>query len=145
MRMKPFGCLGFDFSLTDSGQLMSNFTFRFPAKTGFYFHVPSYSSVNTIYPAIWDTQMRGGNRILKIRNYILWYLHPLYIRKDIIYIALLNIHFYILQLSWRLWFWILTTLNGPSLRNVKNLQMIQRPAIFQQGRCIHGSFNLFVK
>ena len=43
------------------GELKSNFTFKFPAKTGFFYHVPNYSPVNTIMPAIWDTKHRGGN------------------------------------------------------------------------------------
>ena len=58
--LKAFGCIGFDFSMTGDGDLKSNFTFKFPAKTGFYYHVPSYSPVNTIFPAIWDTKHRGG-------------------------------------------------------------------------------------
>ena len=58
--MKAFGCIGFDFSMNGDGELKSNFTFKFPAKTGSYYHVPSYSPVNTIIPAIWDTKHKGG-------------------------------------------------------------------------------------
>ena len=58
--LKAFGCISFDFSMTADGDLKSNFTFKFPAKTGFYYHVPSYSPVNTIIPAIWDTKHKGG-------------------------------------------------------------------------------------
>ena len=58
--MKDFSCIGLDFSMNGEGELKSNFTFKFPAKTGFYYHVPSYSPVNTIFPAIWDTKHRGG-------------------------------------------------------------------------------------
>ena len=59
--MKAFGCIGLDFSMSGLGELKSNFTFKFPAKTGFFYHVPNYSPVNTIMPAIWDTKHRGGN------------------------------------------------------------------------------------
>ena len=58
--MKDFSCIGLDFSMNGEGELKSNFTFKFPATTGFYYHVPSYSPVNTIIPAIWDTKHRGG-------------------------------------------------------------------------------------
>ena len=53
--------MGFDFSMTDQGELKTNFTFKFPTKTGFFYHVPSYSPVNTIMPGIWDSKHRGGN------------------------------------------------------------------------------------
>ena len=64
--MKAFGCIGFDFSITDDGELKSNFTFKYPAKMGFVYHVSSYSPVNMIFPAIWDSKHRGGNTFSNI-------------------------------------------------------------------------------
>lgn len=63
-KMKAFSCIGFEFSKNEDSELKSNFTFKFPAKTGFYYHVPSYSPVNTIIPAIWDTKHRGGKHLI---------------------------------------------------------------------------------
>ena len=75
--MKAFGCIGFDFSMNGDGELKSNFTFKFPAKTGFYYHVPSYSPVNSIIPAIWDAKHRGG-RYLRFMilyvNFNFWFI-----------------------------------------------------------------------
>ena len=74
--MKDFSCIGLDFSMNGEGELKSNFTFKFPATTGFYYHVPSYSPVNTIFPAIWDTKHRGGKylrfMILQV-NFNFWF------------------------------------------------------------------------
>jgi hypothetical protein len=57
--MKNLSCVGFHFSLTTFGELQSNFTFRFPALTGHFYHVPTFSIINTGNQAIWDTQFRG--------------------------------------------------------------------------------------
>merc|ERR1712038_1721022 len=59
MRMKDLSCVGFHFSLTSFGELQSNFTFRFPAKTGHFYHVPTFSIVNPANSAVWDTQFKG--------------------------------------------------------------------------------------
>merc|ERR1712241_39282 len=59
MRMKDLSCVGFHFSLTSFGELQSNFTFRFPAMTGHFYHVPSFSLISDQNQAIWDTQFRG--------------------------------------------------------------------------------------
>ena len=61
--MKAFGCIGLEFSMNAEDELKSNFTFKFPAKTGFFYHVPSYSPVNSIIPAIWDTKHRRGKNL----------------------------------------------------------------------------------
>ena len=64
MRVNDLSCIGFEFSINanEDGleKLKANFTFKFPAKTGYFYHVPTYSPVNTINPAIWDTQTRRG-------------------------------------------------------------------------------------
>ena len=60
MRMKDLSCVGFHFSLTSFGELQSNFTFRFPAMTGHFYHVPTFSLISDQNQAIWDTQFRGG-------------------------------------------------------------------------------------
>ena len=62
-KMKAFGCIGLEFSMNAEDELKSNFTFKFPAKTGFFYHVPSYSPVNSIIPAIWDTKHRRGKNL----------------------------------------------------------------------------------
>ena len=62
MRMKNLSCVGFHFSLTSFGELQSNFTFRFPATTGHFYHVPTFSIINPTNPAIFDTQFRGGKK-----------------------------------------------------------------------------------
>jgi len=59
MRMKDLSCVGFHFSLTSFGELQSNFTFRFPAMTGHFYHVPTFSLISDQNQAIWDTQFRG--------------------------------------------------------------------------------------
>ena len=64
MRVNDLSCIGFEFSIDGSKngveKLKANFTFKFPAKTGYFYHVPTYSPVNTINPAIWDTKTRRG-------------------------------------------------------------------------------------
>ena len=65
MRMKDLSCVGFHFSLTSFGELQSNFTFRFPAKTGHFYHVPTFSIVNPANSAVWDTQFKGGKIFIK--------------------------------------------------------------------------------
>ena len=60
MRMKDLSCVGFHFSLTSFGEMQSNFTFRFPALTGHFYHVPTFSVINPANEAVWDTQFRGG-------------------------------------------------------------------------------------
>ena len=64
MRVNDLSCIGFEFSINGNEdgleKLKANFTFKFPAKTGYFYHVPTYSPVNTINPAIWDTQTRRG-------------------------------------------------------------------------------------
>ena len=64
MRVNDLSCIGFEFSINGNEdgleKLKANFTFKFPAKTGYFYHVPTYSPVNTINPAIWDTRTRRG-------------------------------------------------------------------------------------
>ena len=60
MRLKDISCVGLHFSLTEFGDVTSNFTFRFPAKTGFFYHVPTFSLVSETKKSLWETQFRGG-------------------------------------------------------------------------------------
>jgi hypothetical protein len=38
------------------GDIISNFTFRFPPKTGHFYHVPSISLVSEVEASVWETQ-----------------------------------------------------------------------------------------
>lgn len=66
MRLKDISCVGLHFSLTEFGDVTSNFTFRFPAQTGFFYHVPTFSFVSESKPSLWDTQLRGVELISAI-------------------------------------------------------------------------------
>ena len=58
--MKDISCLGLHYSLTEfGGELQSNFTFRFPPKTGMFFHVPILS-LFAKEKSVWETQFRGS-------------------------------------------------------------------------------------
>lgn len=67
MKMKDLSCVGFKFSLTGLGDLVSNFTFRFPPKTGFFYHVPTFSTVSDLDNAVWETNFKRGT--IELRNY----------------------------------------------------------------------------
>lgn len=59
MRLKDLSCVGFHFSQTGFGDIISNFTFRFPPHNGHFYHVPTFSTVSQIDNAIWETQFKG--------------------------------------------------------------------------------------
>lgn len=56
MPMKSLSCVGFHFSMKGFGELQSNFTFRFPSKIGHFYHVPTFSIVDSANNAVWETQ-----------------------------------------------------------------------------------------
>jgi len=56
MPMKDLSCVGFHFSKGGFGELQSNFTFRFPSKIGHFYHVPTFSLVDSANSAVWETQ-----------------------------------------------------------------------------------------
>ncbi len=60
MDLHALSCIGLHFSLTGFDSVMTNFTFRFPAKTGHFYHVPTISLVTEGERAVWETQFRGG-------------------------------------------------------------------------------------
>lgn len=59
MRVKDLSCVGFHFSLTEYQDIVANFTFRFPPTTGFFYHVPTFSTVSPIDTAVWETQFKN--------------------------------------------------------------------------------------
>ena len=60
MRMKDLSCVGFHFSMSEDEDVVSNFTFRFPAKTGYFYHVPTFSVVSDLDTAVWNTNLKKG-------------------------------------------------------------------------------------
>ena len=67
MRLKDISCVGLHFSLTSFGDILTNFTFRFPAKSGHFYHVPTFSMVSQLKTSIWETQFRGGAYIIPVQ------------------------------------------------------------------------------
>lgn len=61
IKLRGLSCVGFKFTLNGLGDIVSNFTFRFPPRTGHFYHVATFSSFNEANPAIWDTKFAGGN------------------------------------------------------------------------------------
>ncbi|TRY76554.1 hypothetical protein TCAL_06325 [Tigriopus californicus] len=66
MRLKDLSCVGLHFSMAGFGDIQSNFTFRFPAKTGFFYHVPTFSIVSQVKTSLWETQFVGVELISSI-------------------------------------------------------------------------------
>ncbi len=58
MRMKDLSCVAFKFTLTEDEDLISNFTFRFPPTTGFFYHMPTVSIVSDLDNAVWETNFK---------------------------------------------------------------------------------------
>ncbi len=60
MDLHALSCVGLHYSLTSVDAVTTNFTFRFPAATGHFYHVPTISLVSEKERAVWETQFRGG-------------------------------------------------------------------------------------
>ena len=66
-RLTPLDCLSFKFTIDDVGMgsdmsvLTSNFTFRFPPKSGFKYNVPTFGIFDTDSNAKWTTNFKKGN------------------------------------------------------------------------------------
>ncbi len=60
MRLRDIGCVQLQYLAFGMGDIVSNFTFRFPPKTGHFYHVPSISLLSQVKASVWETQFRGG-------------------------------------------------------------------------------------
>merc|ERR1711997_581207 len=64
-KLNRLDCLGFKFTLNDidlassSDVMISNFTFRFPPKTGFMYHVPTFATFDDDNTAKWNTNFKN--------------------------------------------------------------------------------------
>jgi hypothetical protein len=62
IRLHDIGCVQMHYSALGIGDIISNFTFRFPPKTGHFYHMPSISLLSEVEASVWETQFRGGKR-----------------------------------------------------------------------------------
>ncbi len=60
MDLHSLSCIGLHYSLTGYDSIVTNFTFRFPAKTGHFYHLPTFALVTDQQRAVWEMQFRGG-------------------------------------------------------------------------------------
>ena len=56
MRLRDIGCVQLHYTALGVGDIISNFTFRYPPRTGFFFHVAEISLLSDLQPSIWETQ-----------------------------------------------------------------------------------------
>ena len=65
-RLNQVDCLGFKFTVEDiplsldMSVMTANFTFRFPPKSGFSYHVPTYAFFSDDTQAKWTTNFKNG-------------------------------------------------------------------------------------
>ncbi|XP_040574439.1 uncharacterized protein [Lepeophtheirus salmonis] len=63
-KLKDLSCIGFHFAKNAfSADIVSNFTFRFPATTGHFYHIPTFSEIVNGNKAVWKTQIKGVEMI----------------------------------------------------------------------------------
>ena len=57
MALRDIGCVRLHYTAPlGIGDLISNFTFRYPPKTGYFFHVAEISLLSDVQPSVWETQ-----------------------------------------------------------------------------------------
>ena len=73
-RLNQVDCLGFKFTVDDiplsldMSVMTANFTFRFPPKSGFSYHVPTYAFFSDDTQAKWTTTFKNGTYFLTNQN-----------------------------------------------------------------------------
>ena len=54
--LRDIGCVQLHYTALGVGDIISNFTFRYPPRTGFFFHVAEISLLSDVQPSVWETQ-----------------------------------------------------------------------------------------
>ena len=66
-KLTHLDCLGYKYTLNDVSDdmsvMVSNFTFRFPPKSGHMYHVPTFAIFANDSSAKWNTNFRNGKKL----------------------------------------------------------------------------------